>query len=151
MSTPKTILDTIVTFAIGLFNGFLVIILLGWIASYVVFFNIWLVKTFLDNDNYIFWIFHFIDIISQILSLFIILSITKNFYYKTLRDSPNKTILFSTLGLLFLPIIIYIFPLIYRVIKSNNYTYQLILDLLFIIFAIFINSYILKRFFKQKV
>jgi len=148
MSTPKTILDTLIAFMIGLFNGFLVMILLGWVASYVVLFNVWLVTTFSSNHDYILWIFYFIDIISQIFSLFIILSLTKFLYYKTLKDFSRRTILFSTLGLLVFPIIVYIFPLIYISIKSNHYTYQLILDLLFILFSIFINSYILKQFFK---
>jgi len=136
---------------IGLFNGYLVMIILGWVASYVVYFDVWLVKTFLSNNYYISWALYLTDTISQIFSLIIILSITKFLYYKTLRTASKRTILFSTLGLLAFPIIVYIFPLIYITIKSNQYTYQIISDLVFIVFAIYINTHILKRFFQKNI
>jgi len=153
MSTLKTILHTLITFVIGLFSGYLVVVLVGIIASYTIYITIWLTNTYKEHNIY--WLYPLSNILLNIIeltfALFLVLSITKFLYYKTVRDTEKRTILASTIGLLTLPALFLILPIIYSTFNQHWSLHNLIIALAFIIIPIFINSYILKHFFKQKM
>ena len=149
----KKVLHRIIPFFIGLLNGYLFMVLLGIIASYTIFITIWLVNIYKEQN--LSWLYPFTDVALNIIqltfALFLVLSITKFLYYKTVRENGKRTIITSTIGLLVLPFLFYILPTIFSTFRHYGLSHNLIIALSFIVIPIFINSYILKRFFKQKM
>ena len=152
VSSLKIILHRIIPFFIGLFNGYLFMVLLGIIASYTIFITIWLVNIYKEHN--LSWLYPFTDVALNIIqltfALFLVLSITKFLYYKTVRENGKRTIITSTIGLLVLPILFSVLPIIYTTSKYHWSLHNLIIALSFILIPIFMNSYILERFFRQK-
>ena len=148
MSIIKKIIHILIPFTIGLFNGYLIMVILGYVNSYLFFITKWIIDYSIENHMYYFY--PILDFITQIIYLsittFIIIYSTRFLLQYSLKSSLQLSIWLSSIGLLVLPFFFTILPSFYVTLKHDYSIHQIFISFSFFILLITSNRYILKKY-----
>jgi len=150
MSLSSKIIHTVISFIIGLFNGYLIVVLLGIVSSYTIYFTKWMIDY--SNQENMCYFYPILNSITQIIYIsfttFIVIHITKYLLKHSLQKLKKIVIWTSTIGLILLPFFFIILPSTYGIIKHNFSLHDVFISLSMLVILIVLNKYILNKYSK---
>ena len=151
MSKANKIIHFFISLIVGLLNGYLIMVLLGYISSYTFYLTKWFIDfSHQNNIPYFYFILDFLTQISyMMITTFIIIHLTKYLLQYSLKYSKKLVIGVSTIGLIIFPFLFSILSSIYTTIKYNYSIHSVFISITFLVLLIGLNRYILNRYAKS--